>query len=43
MKYIILRTPENNPGWQTKWFYIRDVPAAGRDIGLKEFHAASDL
>jgi hypothetical protein len=43
MKYIILRTPKNNPGWQTKWFYVRDVPTTGRDIGLKEFRAASDL
>jgi hypothetical protein len=43
VNYISLRTPENNPGWRTKWFYARDQPTAGRHIGLKEFHAASDL
>jgi hypothetical protein len=22
--YFMLRTRENNPGWRTKWFYVRD-------------------
>jgi hypothetical protein len=27
--YFMLRTPENNPGWRTRWFYARDQPAIG--------------
>jgi hypothetical protein len=43
VKYFSLRTPENNPGWQTKWFYVKDQPAASKNIGLEKFRAASDL
>jgi hypothetical protein len=41
--YFNLRTPENNPGWRTRWFYAKDQPAASRTIRLKEFHTTSDL
>jgi hypothetical protein len=27
--YFMLRTPENNPSWRTRWFYARDKPAIG--------------
>jgi hypothetical protein len=35
--YFNLQTPENNPGWRTKWFYAKDKSSAGEDFGLKEF------
>jgi hypothetical protein len=35
--YFNLQTPENNPGWRTKWFYARDKPSAGQNFGLEEF------
>jgi hypothetical protein len=41
--YFNLRTPKNNPGWRTKWFYARDQPATGQTIRLKEFRATSNL
>jgi hypothetical protein len=42
-KKINLKTPENNPGWRTRWFYTKDKPATTKNIGLKEFCAANDL
>jgi hypothetical protein len=36
--YFKLWTPENNPGWRTRWFYAKDQPAACQEFGLKEFH-----
>jgi hypothetical protein len=35
--YFNLHTPENNPGWRTKWFYAKDKYSAGEDFGLEEF------
>jgi hypothetical protein len=32
-----LQTPENNPGWRTKWFYAKDKSSASQNFGLKEF------
>jgi hypothetical protein len=43
VKYFNLRNPENNLGWRTKWFYVKDQPATGNTTGLEEFHFASDL
>jgi hypothetical protein len=34
---------ENNPGWRTKWFYANDKSPAGKDFGLEEFQAITDL
>jgi hypothetical protein len=36
-------TPDNNQGWRSKWFYVKDQPTAGQEFGLKEFRAISDL
>jgi hypothetical protein len=41
--YFNLQTPENNPGWRTKWFYARDKPSAGQDFGLEEFRATTTI
>jgi hypothetical protein len=41
--YFNLQTPENNPGWTMKWFYAKDKSPAGKDFGLKEFQAITDL
>jgi hypothetical protein len=41
--YFNLQTPENNPGWRTKWFYAKDKSFAGEHFGLEEFQAISDL
>jgi hypothetical protein len=41
--YFNLQTPENNPGWRTKWFYAKDKSFAGENFGLEEFQAISDL
>jgi hypothetical protein len=35
--YFNLQTPENNPGWRTKWFYARDKFSSGKTFGLEEF------
>jgi hypothetical protein len=35
--------PENNLGWQTKWFYAKDQPKEGQEFGLEPFRATSDL
>jgi hypothetical protein len=37
--YFNLQTPENNPGWRTKWFYAKDKFSSGKDFGLEEFRA----
>jgi hypothetical protein len=41
--YFNLQTPENNPGWRTKWFYAKDKSSAGEDYGLEEFRATTVL
>jgi hypothetical protein len=41
--YFNLQTPENNPGWRTKWFYAKDKFSAGEDFGLEEFRATTVL
>jgi hypothetical protein len=41
--YFNLQTPENNPGWRTKWFYTKDKSPAGENFGLEEFQAITDL
>jgi hypothetical protein len=41
--YFNLQTPENNPGWWTKWFYAKDKSSAGEDFGLEEFRATTVL
>jgi hypothetical protein len=41
--YFNLQTPENNPGWRTKWFYAKDKFSAGKDFGLEEFRATNAL
>jgi hypothetical protein len=41
--YFNLQTPENNPGWRTKWFYAKDKFSAGEDFGLEEFWATTVL
>jgi hypothetical protein len=35
--YFNLKTPKNNPGWRTKWFYAKDKFSAGENFGLEEF------
>jgi hypothetical protein len=37
VEYFNLQTPENNPGWRTKWFYSKDKSSAGQNFGLEEF------
>jgi hypothetical protein len=37
VEYFNLQTPENNPGWRTKWFYASDKSSAGQNFGLEEF------
>jgi hypothetical protein len=41
--YFNLQTPENNPGWRTKWFYAKDKSSAGEDFRLEEFRATTVL
>jgi hypothetical protein len=43
VEYFNLQTPENNPGWRTKWFYARDMPFAGQRFGLDEFRPTNVL
>jgi hypothetical protein len=35
--YFKLRTPENNLGRRTRWFYVKVHPAAGQEFELEEF------
>jgi hypothetical protein len=41
--YFNLQTPENNPGWRTKWFYAKDKSSTSEDFGLEEFQATTIL
>jgi hypothetical protein len=41
--YFNLQTPENNPGWRTKWFYARDKSLAGQNFGLEEFRPTTTI
>jgi hypothetical protein len=43
IEYFNLRTPENNPGWRTKWFYTKDQPSVGQGFGLDEFRRTNVL
>jgi hypothetical protein len=43
VSYFSLQTPENNPGWRTKWFYTKDKSSDGETFGLEEFQATSVL
>ena len=43
IKYFDLHLPENNQGWRTKWFYVKDKHVDGQKLGLDEFRATSDL
>jgi hypothetical protein len=43
IEYFNLRTPENNPGWRTKWFYTKDRPSTGQGFGLEEFSPTNIL
>jgi hypothetical protein len=41
--YFMLRMPENNPGWRTRWFYARDQPVDGYNFGIEEFRVTNAL
>jgi hypothetical protein len=41
--YFSFQTPENNPGWRTKWFYAKDKSSDGEIFGLEEFQNTSVL
>jgi hypothetical protein len=41
--YFNLPMLENNPGWQTKWFYAKDKSSEGEEFGLEEFRATTVL
>jgi hypothetical protein len=41
--YFNIQTPENNPGWRTKWFYARDKSLAGQNFGLEEFPPSTTI
>jgi hypothetical protein len=43
IEYFNLRTPENNPGWRTRWFYAKDKPSVGQEFGLDEFRPTNVL
>jgi hypothetical protein len=43
IEYFNLRTPENNPGWRTKWFYAKDKPSIGQEFGLDKFRPTNVL
>jgi hypothetical protein len=43
VNYFNLRTPENNPGCRTRWFYAKDQPAIGQEFGLEEFQPTNVL
>jgi hypothetical protein len=43
VEYFVLQTPENNPGWRTRWFYARDQPAVSQNFGIEKFHATNAL
>jgi hypothetical protein len=41
--YFTLQTPENNPGWRTKWFYAKDKFSNGETFELEEFQSTTIL
>jgi hypothetical protein len=41
--YFNLQTPENNPGWRTKWFYAKDKFLTGQSFGLDEFRPTTTI
>jgi hypothetical protein len=43
VEYFVLRMPENNLGWKTRWFYAMDQPATCQNFGLEEFRATNAL
>jgi hypothetical protein len=43
VEYFNLQTPENNPGWRTKWFYAKDKSLAGQNFGLEEFRPTTTI
>jgi hypothetical protein len=43
VEYFNLQTPENNPGWRTKWFYAEDKSIAGQNFGLEEFRPTTTI
>jgi hypothetical protein len=43
VEYFNLQTPENNPGWRTRWFYAKDQPTVGQEFGLEEFRPTNVL
>jgi hypothetical protein len=43
VSYFSLQTPENNPGWRTKWFYAKDKFSDGENFGLEEFQNTTVL
>jgi hypothetical protein len=43
VEYFNLQTPENNPGWRTKWFYAKDKSIAGQNFGLEEFRSTPTI
>jgi hypothetical protein len=43
VEYFNLQTPENNPGWRTKWYYAKDKSSDGENFRLEEFQPTSIL
>jgi hypothetical protein len=41
--YFNLQTPENNPGWRTKWYYAKDKSSDDENFGLEEFQPTGIL
>jgi hypothetical protein len=37
VEYFNLQTPENNPGWRTKWYYAKDKSSDGENLGSRNF------
>jgi hypothetical protein len=43
VEYFNLQTPENNPGWRTKWYYAKDKSSDDENFGLEEFQPTGTL
>jgi hypothetical protein len=43
IEYFNLQTPENNPGWRTKWYYAKDKSSDDENFGLEEFQPTGVL
>jgi hypothetical protein len=43
VEYFNLQTPENNPGWRTKWYYAKDQSSNDESFGLEEFQPTGIL